>query len=787
MNSLGNKLVRQTAVRIGFVFGAMALLYGCAYFNSPDIKLGDQHLAAGHWAEASLAYKQALKEDPFNPTLQNKYTMAREREAAVYEERGRAYLKEHKPDLATEQFKRALTIEPSSLDHQSGLLEALRLNDARSQNREADRLAQLGRTDEALEAYARAAELDPSFKAPLDGISKLTEEQQALNRDDRRKQPVTLRFRNAGLKEVLEGIGKAQGINLIFDKDVRNDPVTIGIQDTPFEEAFNLILTSNSLFAQTVSPGVMIVSPNTKQKQEQYQDLMIRTFYLSNAKAKDMVVLLRSMLDSKRMHANEQLNTIVIRDQPEKLEMAEKIILANDRMDSEVLFDVEVLEVDRTVDQTYGLTYPKQIAGALVPPGFVGTIAGTIAPQFTGSQLADLGGSSYLFKLPTNIQLDFFKQVTDAKTLAAPKVRVVNNKKAEINIGDKQPILLSTTNVLPGQAATGAVPTTSTVTSIEFRDTGVKLTVEPSIHLGNELSLKMKIEVIRLGDQVTLQASPPITQFKFGNRSAETMLNVRDGETIVLGGLLQEDDRKTRTTIPWIGDLPFIGNLLSSFRTQRVTTEVILTITPHIIQSISPPGLSTQVFWSGTDSSYATNPIFAPKGKKISMMGAGVSGSDYFSSRGTAKGGRAGKPAAASLTPLASVGSVLSIRPGESVVKVGKELSLAISDERIRSTAEGVFRLHYDPQVLEFRTLLNGEVIQSDSVDEQASGSSVTQAGMVTFKIASSAKGTGRQAVTATFYAKAPGVSPVRVALVDSASESSTPPLQEGKGIVRVR
>ncbi len=309
--------------------------------------------------------------------------MARERAAASYEERGRAYLKEHQPDLAAEQFKRALTIEPSSLEHQSGLLEALRLKDARGQNREADRLAQLGRTDEAMEAYARAAELDPSFKEPLESISKLTEEQQALNRDDRRKQPVTLRFRNAGLKEVLEGIGKAGGINLIFDKDVRNDPVTISIQDTPFEEAFNLLLNSNSLFAQTVSPGVMIVSPNTKQKQEQYQDLMIRTFYLSNAKAKDMLVLLKSMLDSKRMHANEQLNTIVIRDQPEKLEMAEKIILANDRLDSEVLFDVEVLEVDRTVDQTYGLTYPKQIAAAMVPPGSTGLIAGTLAQQFT--------------------------------------------------------------------------------------------------------------------------------------------------------------------------------------------------------------------------------------------------------------------------------------------------------------------------------------------------------------------------------------------------------------------
>jgi general secretion pathway protein D len=481
------------------------------------------------------------------------------------------------------------------------------------------------------------------------------------------------------------------------------------------------------------------------------------------------------------------LNTIVIRDQPEKLEMAEKLIMANDRLDSEVLFDVEVLEVDRTTNQTYGLTYPKQVAGAIVPPGFTGLIAGDIGQQFTRGQLTNLGGDNYLFKLPTNIQLDFFKQITDAKTLASPKVRVVNNKKAEINIGNKQPILLSTTNVLPGQAATGAVPTTSTVTSIEFRDTGVKLTVEPSIHLGNELSLKMKIEVVSLGDRVTLQANPPITQFTFGNRSAETMLNVRDGETIVLGGLIQEEDRKTRTTIPWIGDLPFIGNLLSSFQTQRVTTEVILTITPHIIPGVTPPGLNTQVFWSGTDASYATSPLFAPKGKKISMMGGGVSGAGFSSSGGPAKGGIAGTAAAASLTPMASVGAVASIRPDESVIQMRKEFKLAITDERLRPTAVGVFQLQYDPQVLEFRRLFNGEVIQSDGTGEQASSSPEKQVGTVAFKVSPSARQAGGRTVTLTFYAKAPGVSPVRVALVDSAAESSTVSTQEGRGIVRVR
>jgi general secretion pathway protein D len=298
----------------------------------------------------------------------------------------------------------------------------------------------------------------------------------------------------------------------------------------------------------------------------------------------------------------------------------------------------------------------------------------------------------------------------------------------------------------------------------------------------------MKIDVVSLGQQVTLQLNPPITQFTFGNRSAETMLNVRDGETIVLGGLLQEQDQKIRTTIPWIGDLPFIGNLLSSFQTQRVTTEVILTITPHIIQGMTPPGLSKQVFWSGTDSIYATSPLYTPQGKKISNMAGGVTGGGFSSSGETAKAETAGKAAAPSLTSLTSGGgAVASIKPDESVVKMGKEFKLAINDERLRPTAEGVFQLQYDPKVLELRTLLNGEVIQSDGTGEQASSSPGTQVGTVAFKVAQSARQAGGRTVTVTFFAKAPGVSPVRVALVDSAAEPSTASSQEGKGIVRVR
>lgn len=762
---------------------ASLVFVGCALFVSPDAKRGDQHLAAGNWEEAGLAYKQALKDDPFDPPLQSKYAMARERAAAMYEERGRAFLKERQVDLAIEQFKRALTIEPSSTEHQASLSEAIRLKESRSQYREAERLAQLGRTDEAMGGFARAAELDPTFREPLESISRLTEEQQALMRGDRLKQPVTLKFRNAGIKEVLEGVAKAGGFTLIFDKDVRNDPISISVQDTPFEDALHLILNSNSLFSRNVSPGVLIVSPNTKQKQEQYQDLMIRTFYLSTAKAKDMLVLLRGMLDSKRLHANEQLNAIIIRDQPEKLELAEKIILANDRQEPEVLFDLEVLEVNRTKNQTYGLNYPKQAGAGLIPPGFTGALAADPV-QLTYRQLTSLGPDSYLFRLPTSVLLDFFKQESDAKTLAAPKVRVMNNKKAEINIGDKQPILLSTTNVLPGQAATGAVPTTSTVTSIEFRDTGVKLTVEPSIRLGNELSLKMKVEVIRIGDQVTLQASPPIQQFRFGNRSAETTLNMRDGETIVLGGLIQEEDRRTRVTIPWIGDLPLIGNWLSSFKTERITTEVILTITPRITQPMVPGGSSNQAFWSGTESTYATNPMFSSSARKASAsLGNGHRGSFSSSTNGAATKGAEETSPSRSLSQLAVPDPLLAIQPDESAIQSGTEIKLAIVDARIRASGQNVFNLEYDPKILQFKRLGETGIV---STSEASSADNGDPAGKIAFRLARPSQRAPRS-VSVTFVAKAPGVSPVRVELAGSGSEDQPSSKEIGSGVVRVR
>ena len=764
---------------------AWLFLTACSILGSVHDRRGDQYVRDGEWEEAVLAYQEALQEDPFNDSIQNKLEMARGQAAQMHHRRGRDYLQQGKPDLAIAELKRALKLEPSGSDHHAALNEALQYKKARDLTEEAETLRLLGRKDEAMALFQRAVELDPHLQKALEGIASLTDEQQATTRTSGLTQPVTLRFRDAGLKEVFEGLSKTAGVNFIFDKDVRNDPVTIFIRDTPFAEALKLILSSNNLFSTHVGPSTLLISPNTRQKQDQYQDQMVRTFYLSTAKAKDMVTLLKSMLDSKRMYANEQLNAVVLRDRPDKLQLAEKIILANDRRESEVVLDVEVLEVTRTKRQNYGIDFAKSAKVGIVPqPG--GTLTDTLLQTFSKSQLTNISGNNFLFRLPTEVVLDFLKNVTDTKTLASPKLRVVNNQKAEINIGDKEPILLSTTNVSPG-TTTSAVPTTSTVTSIEFRDTGVKLSVEPSIRLVNELSLKLKIEFVRLGDKVVLQSAPLIEQFRFGNRTTETTLNMKDGETIVIAGLIQEEDRKTRRTVPWIGDLPGLGDLLSSYDTQRVTTEVVVTITPKIIHAMTPPRPARQAFWSGTEHFYSNDPLFSRAAShSLSFKGYPVS---------TGRGQLATQDLPRSLTPLKPSNrmegaAALRIEPADLAIKVGQEFQVHVSAENFPLFTSGGATLEFDPNILELKTIREGAFLSSGSAEASVAVEPLAREGsfkMVLTRQGAPAVGNGELALV-TFIAKAPGVSHVSVKMLDAERRDSGMATQvQGRAMVRVR
>ncbi len=740
--------------RIGILF-FFTLLVAC---TGQELQLGEELEQKGNWDGAVAAYRDALGEEPFNDELEKKLRYAKVRAAEQHFNQGREWLKKRQVANALTEFQIALGLDPENPEHHAALNDTWRLKTAQQTLLDAKHLETLGRYDEALTIYESAIELDPSLLEAIEGITRIVQQQQEIETIGGSAEPVTLRFQNTRLKQVFEILARTANIDILFDKDVKDDLVTIFTKDTPFNEALNLILTTNQLFAKQAGPDRLLIIPDTKQKREQYEDLQIRTFYLSNAKAKDMANLLRTILETKRVYVNEPLNTVVLRDHPMKIALAENIILANDRQDAEVVLDLEVLEVNRTKTKRVGLNFAKQAGFGIFPDTLdnEGTLAAktfsTLPSTFTYRNLTNLGENSYLFTFPSSVLMDFFKQESDAKTLANPKLRVLNNQKASINIGDKQPILLSTTNVLPGQGTTGALSTTSTVTSIEFKDTGIKLTVEPTIHLNNSITLRLQIEVTRLGDRVILQADPTISQFRFGTRTADTALSMRDGETVVLAGLIQEEDRQNREAVPGIDDIPGIGDLLSNSETDKITTEVILVITPRIVRHLNPPKLAKQTMWSGTAKHYNTKPLFSknqpgPASLYNDVGGAASSNpadstlppSDNQSAQEDFDQ-EASKPDQEDSSDPQTDVSQLQIIPAAASIKIGEQVSLVLQGQNFSGAEQTSLTLTYDPAIMTFKQAIEGPFLTGQQVPPSLNVSAVPNAGQLVIQLGQKGK-----------------------------------------------
>ncbi len=748
-------LILDSLFRIGSIL-IIVLLVSC---SMQELQLGEELERKGDWDGAVAAYREAFREDPFNKELEEKLSHAKARAAEQHFTLGRVWLKKRKIAEALQELQIALGLDPENPEHHSALNDAWRLKQGHQTMLDAKHLEKLGRFDEALTLYESAVELDPALVEAIEGITRVVQNQQQLDVIGGSAEPVTLRFQNTRLKQVFEILARTSDIDILFDKDVRDDLVTIFTKDTPFDEALNLILTTNQLFAKRVGPDRLLIIPNTKQKREQYEDLQIRTFYLSNAKAKDMANLLRTILETKRVYVNEPLNTVVIRDHPNKITLAENIILANDRQDAEVVLDLEVLEVNRTKTKKIGLNFAKQAGFGVFPDAGVDADGNAIAQSFstaaqtfTYKNLTSIGQDSYLFTFPSSILMDFFKQESNAKTLANPKLRVLNNQKASINIGDKQPILLSTTNVLPGQATTGALSTTSTVTSIEFKDTGIKLTVEPTIHLNNSVTLRLQVEVTRLGDRVVLQADPEISQFRFGTRTADTALNMRDGETVVLAGLIQEEDRKNREAVPGVDDIPGIGDLLSNRNTEKITTEVILVITPRIVRSVDPPQLAKHTMWSGTANQYNTEPLFSQNrpgssslnseaGESVSSPAGSGSSSLNEDSPETADTDQDSAESDLDDSNESPSGvSRLQVIPAAASLAIGEEISLTLQGQNFSSAERTSMTVTYDPDVMSFKQAVEGPFWTGQQVPPSLTVSAVPNTGQLVIQMGQQGK-----------------------------------------------
>lgn len=391
--------------------------------------------------------------------------------------------------------------------------------------------------------------------------------------------PVTLELRNADIKLVFDTLSRDTGINFILDKDIRPDTkANIFAKNMPIEEAIEMVIASNGLDKKVISESTVIIYPSNPQKDREYQDLLIRNFYLNSTKAKDVAALLKTMIKTKDIYVYERLNMIVMRDTPEVINLAEKLVASVDLEDPEVMLEIEVLEVSRTKAQTLGIVFPNQLS-------VLNTDTALTLQSLKEVNSAQVGVSP-------NPAINFRKTVGDINLLSNPRIRVKNNEKAKILVGDKIPVITTTSTANVGISE-----------SVSYVDVGLKLEVEPRITLDNFVNINIGLEVSTLGERTVTANGAAV--FAIGTRNTQTTLRLKDGETQILAGLILDNERDNVSKLPGLGDIPLLGRLFSNDDSNKSKTEIVLAITPRVLGNVAIPNAQNSEYWSGTANQYS--------------------------------------------------------------------------------------------------------------------------------------------------------------------------------------
>ena len=423
--------------------------------------------------------------------------------------------------------------------------------------------------------------------------------------------PITLDFRNATVGTLLEAITRGSGINFMLDRDVRLDGrTTIFMKSGKVEDALDMILGANQFAKRLVDTQTILIYPNTAEKQREHQELVIRVFHLAHVEAKTTALMLRNLPKLKDPYVDEKANFVALRESPELIALAERLIALQDVAEAEVMLDVEVLEVKTSRLTELGINFPN---GFSVTPLAAGGANGLTVDSLRTLNSSRLGVSV------GSLLMNLRREVGDFNTLANPKIRTRSKEKAKILIGDKVPVITTTNSGTSGLVSE----------NVNYLDVGLKLDVEPTVSPDDEVTIKLALEVSSVVKEI--KSAGGSTAFQIGTRNANTVLRLRDGETQILGGLISNEDRTASNRVPGLGDLPLAGRLFSSQRDDFQRTELVLAITPRIIRPAPRPGVAQAELWIGSEANMRLRaaPQALPMEQVISGA-AGATGANYF-------------------------------------------------------------------------------------------------------------------------------------------------------------
>lgn len=612
-------LLAQAPIRHLVAWGlASAIATGCAGPADQHVDRARSLIEQGRHEDGLSELERAVAADPGQRTLRMELIRQRELSLSNAMARGNELMRDGKPEAALAEFEIALRIAPANPRAMAGA-EAARAEQRWSQRvAEAGRLADRGEVDAALRrlsdvltenpAHAGAKELHQRLAAAATSATSATVPQ--LQRQLRKA--VSVEFRDAPLRSVFDGLARGTGINFVFDRDVRSDlRISVSISDVSIDDAVGTICASNQLARKVLNDNTILIYPNLPNKRTEHQELAVKTFFLSNTEAKSVLALLKSVLKTRDVYSDDKSNTVTMRDTPDAIRLAEKIVSAQDQPEPEVLLDVEILEVKRSRLTEIGIEPPGKFTVLNLvrnPATVVSTATGNTtvenntltSTQLTLDKLRGLTGASIGIDNPS---LNLRAENGDANLLANPRIRVRNRDKARILIGDRVPVITTVSTANVGVAE-----------SVTYLDVGLKLEVEPNLFLDNEVGIKINLEVSNLVREVRSRSGT--LTYQIGTRLASTSLRLKDGETQALAGLISDEDRSSAVGTPGMIDLPLVGRLFSSHRGDRSKTEIVLLVTPRVVRNHDLAASKRHQFASGTESSVGAPPVrIEPSGR----------------------------------------------------------------------------------------------------------------------------------------------------------------------------
>ncbi|WDR88552.1 secretin N-terminal domain-containing protein [Burkholderia ambifaria] len=514
----------------------------------------------------------------------------------------RAELKEADRQVAQGNHAAAIDHLDNVLDEDPGNLKASQaLEQVKRRQQMAVDLARAQRIggeqpQEALEIARRILAEQPNHAEAKRLRDRLLRQSQASRAvrpqlSDALRKPVSLNFKQQPLANIFDVISRVSGVNFVFDRDVdTSQAATLFAERTTAEDAINLLLRTNQLEKKVLDRHTLLVYPSQPEKARNYTEFAIRTFFLSHADAKSVMAALRQMIKPKDVYVDERVNAVVMRDTPETIQVAERVVMGLDIPQSEVTLDVQVLEVNMNDSLDLGVQYPGKIQ--------FNALGGVEGGALTLGDLLRLnrdrvGVSSESGGLA--LAIDLLQKQGKTKTLANPKIRVRNMEKANIKIGERVPIV-TTTN------ANGVV-----TESVSYQDVGLMLKVEPRISLNEEVSVKVNMEVSSILTKETTKTG--LVAYSLGTRNAETLMTAKNGETQILAGLVKRNESDSVAGLPGVSGLPVLGRLFGSNGRSNERSEIVLLITPHIERNLDLPMSAVTTFLSGTESRVTTEAL----------------------------------------------------------------------------------------------------------------------------------------------------------------------------------